>query len=431
MAIKYGTEGEPGVISLIESALSVGISAESPADAALVGAADLTNGSASVGEVKTVNRSSEARDYFGEDSPLTRNCIDALQEGAFPLWAVAVESVDVTGEDLSSLSNNVDNLANAPVEEDAESINFTIGGTDLTTKVVHYEPTDSDPETDEVLVEPTSGTFAIDSGVSVGNSGDSVDYTYHDYTKAIDNLTTGDTSDHIDIVGVLSENVDVQTETEIAVEDMAESHRFAVCFFPAEVNIEDPLTYDAKFDNSRVGLLYPGRDEGEHVIGAYVGMRSRLGIRTTPINKRLRTHRNVDDRLTQSDRIGLIDNFVVPLQSDPTGVKIIDDINTVDPEQNQEETNIRFGYTRLVADYLIRTIQINEERFIGRLNRPAIRNAMKASIKSQLRELAENSQLISFQVNVTAESATKAKVEVGLDLADPLRTVENVITIGE
>jgi NACalpha-BTF3-like transcription factor len=56
---------------------------------------------------------------------------------------------------------------------------------------------------------------------------------------------------------------------------------------------------------------------------------------------------------------------------------------------------------------------------------------MKASIKSQLRELAENSQLISFQVNVTAESATKAKVEVGLDLADPLRTVENVITIGE
>jgi len=56
MAIKYGDDGEPGIISLVESDLSVGISAESPADAALLGSADLTNGSAVAGEVETIYR---------------------------------------------------------------------------------------------------------------------------------------------------------------------------------------------------------------------------------------------------------------------------------------------------------------------------------------------------------------------------------------
>lgn len=430
MAIKYGTDGEPGVISLVESDRSVGIFPESPADALLVGPADLTNGSATAGEVERVGRSSEARNKFG-DSPLTDNLIDALEEGAFPMWGVAVESVDVTAEDLSGLSSNTGTLDEAPVEEDASTITFTINSSDLAVQLVDYVPEATDPGADEVYIEPTSGAFAIDDGITVGNTGDEADYTYHNYSDALNNATSGNVSDFVDMLGILTENTAVISEAEIDVEDMADEHRFSVIYAPERLDTDDLTNYDCPFDNSRVTLIYPGRDEGDHIIGAYTGLRSRLGIRTTPIRERLITHDSVDERLTKSDRIALIDNRVVPMQDDPVGVKIIDDINTVDYETNEDERFIRFGYTRLVADYLIRTIQVNEEDFIGDLNNPATRGAMKASIQSSLGELKERSQVIDFQVNVSAESATKASVEVGLDLADPLRNVENTITIGE
>jgi len=267
----------------------------------------------------------------------------------------------------------------------------------------------------------------------VGNTGYTAEYTYHDYSGAIDAITTGEVGDRIDMVGALTENETVQVDINIALADLADSHRFAVAFFPAEVSIADKSTYgdEIAFDDSRVQLIYPGRDEGEHIIGAYVGLRSRLGIRTTPIRKKLRTHPTVNERLTKGDRVSLIDNFVVPIQDDPTGVMVMDDINTVDVEENETERNLRFAYSRLVADYIIRTIKINEDDFIGRLNRPVVRKAMKTSIKGQLIELQNASQLLSFQINVQAESATRASVEVNLDLADPLRHVENTITVGE
>lgn len=428
MPKKYGDNSEPGVISLVGSEQSTGVSSDSPANPAVVGPADLTNGSATAGEVYVLGQPSEAVNLFGSDSLLTQNVMDAFGEGGNPVWAVPTEPISVTGEDVTT---NEGQLSNAPVSENPDDYTFSVGGTELTTKVVYYEPDTEAPGTDEVYVEPSTGKYVIDSGKSPA-SGDTVDYTYHKYQDAINNVTSGSSAEYIDQLTVLTENTDVHSQVEIGLENMADNHNFAGAYLPVGPNIDDKQDYTPAFDNKRIQIIYPGRNEdGELAAGAYVGMRARLGIRTTPIKKRLRTHDYMIEDLDSTDREFLIDNRVVPIQSSRRGARVMDDVNTVDLENNQDSVNIQFAYTNHVVDYITKTVQVNEERFIGGLHRPAMRRAMKASINSQLRELKSQSQVIDYNVSVEAESSVKAGVDIGLDLADPLRFVENRINVQE
>jgi hypothetical protein len=428
MPKKYGDDSEPGVISLVGNENSVEVSADSPANPAVVGPADLTNGSATAGKVYVLSQPSEAVSLFGSDSLLTQNVMDAFGEGGKPVWAVPTEPISVTGEEVSA---NEGQLANAPVSENADDYTFSVGGTELTTRVVHYEPDTEVPGTDEVYVEPSTGKYVIDSGKTPA-SGDTVEYTYHKYQDALNNVTSDSSAERIDQLTVLTENEDVHSQVEMGLEDMADNHNFAGAYLPVGPNIDDKQNYTPAFDNKRIQVIYPGRNEdGELVAGAYVGMRSRLGIRTTPIKRRLITHDYMIEDLESDERESLIDNRVVPIQSSSRGARVMDDVNTVNPENNQESNNIRFAYTNHVVDYITKTVQTNEERFIGGLHRRAMRRAMKASINSQLRELKSQSQVIDYNVSVEAESSVKAGVDIGLDLADPLRFVENRINVQE
>lgn len=431
MVQKYGNTDEPGTVSLLNSEYSIEVSTESPAVPALVGPADLSNGSASAGEVKVIGNSTNIRNFFGADNPLTRNIADAVAEGANPVYAAAAESVDVTAEDLSTLSSNVDSLENAPVKEDATSVTFSINGSDLDTVLVYDDPESDDPGTDEVHLNPISGAFAVDSGLTVGNTGDEVDYTYHDYTTAIENITSGDYAETIDQYSPVTENETVHSKFSSEVKDMATKQNYAACYFPVNIDLNNLASYTPAFDTSRVQLQFPARDDGDLIIGAYLGLRSRLGINTTAIKKRLTTHTTLDVRLTPDQRKDLINSRVVPVQSSGRGAQIMDDINTVDPEQNEDEANIRFAYSRHVADYITGIIEGAEEEYIGDLHRPAKVTALEGTLVSRLRQLQKNAQLISFNLNIESVSSTKASVEIGLDLADPLRFIENNIIIEE
>lgn len=413
----YGTDSEPGVISEVLSEFTVGVAGDSPGDVALVGPADLEDGEAEATEVKVISRPSQARDYFGSESALTQNVVDALGEGAKPIYAAAVGKTEVDDE---GVTEDEGELEEAPLVE---------GETVATDGDVHYAigeplPEPTDVEDDSFVVDPASGAYV--SGISV----DEVSYEVQDYDGALDEMTSGESSEVIDMLGVLTENMDVQSEAQYQLEDMAKSYRFCVGFFPAETYIEEKVDYQVAFDDSRIQMVYPTRDdEGNHIIGAYVGMRGNLGISTTPIKTRLETKGYLSERLNEDERANLIENFVVPIQSGRVGAKVMDDINTVDVEENEAEANYRFAYSRLVLDYIIKAVELNEDDYIGDLHRPAKRDALEADIRSSMQELKESAQVFDFSISVEAEDSTTAHVELGLDLAEPLRFIENTITV--
>ncbi|UBF21640.1 tail sheath [Haloarcula virus HJTV-2] len=424
----YGNTIEPGIVTNVNSALAVTSSGGAPADVGLVGQADLDAGTAQANAVYQVTRATMAREWFGEDSPLTQNVLDALAEGAYPVYAVAVDLVDVTGEDLSGLASNTGTLAEGPVSEDAADTVFTINGSDLTTVLKYEDLSTLSPGAGEVYVNPSTREFKIDADVTVGNTGDSVDYAYGDYDAGNQALAEG-AGGAVDFFVPLSEEATATQDAQSTVGALASEYNFAIAIVGATPGL-DPESYNNSFDDSRVQVVYPARNaEGYSTLGSYAGRRAKLGITTTPINKRLSTQKSLAVSLDRAARGALIDERVVPLADETEGARIADDVNTVS-DTNTEEAGIRFGFTRLVMDYVITTIRVNEQPFIGRLNSRAVRASLEGLLSNQLKTLKRSNAIIDYNVNVYRIDATSAAVEIQVETAKPLRFIENTVTIG-
>ncbi|UBF20692.1 tail sheath [Halorubrum virus HRTV-9] len=424
----YGNTIEPGIVTNVNSALSVTSSGGAPADVGLVGQADLVNGTAQTNAVYQVTRATKAREWFGEDSPLTRNVLDALSEGAYPVYAVAVDLVDVTGEDLSALASNTDTLAEGPVSENADDVVFNIDGVELETVLVYEDLSELTPDAGEVYVNPATGDFSIDPETVVGNTGDSVDYATADYSAGNQALADG-AGGAVDFFVPLTEDVAVTEDAQATVNAMATEYNLALAIVGATPGL-DPSEYSNSFDDSRVQVVYPARDaEGYSTLGAYAGLRAKLGITTTPINKRLSSVKSLGVSLNKAQRGELIDERVVPLADESEGARIADDVNSVS-DTNAEEAGIRFGFTRLVMDYVITTIRVNEQPFIGRLNSRAVRASLEGLLSNQLNTLKRSNAIVDYRVSVSRVDATTAAVEIQVKTAKPLRFIENTVTIG-
>jgi hypothetical protein len=424
----YGSTVEPGIVTNVNSALAVTSSGGAPADVGLVGQADLVNGTAETNAVYQVTRATKARDWFGEESPLTQNVLDALNEGAYPVYAVAVETSDITAEDLSALSSNTGTLIEGAVSEFAEDTVFSVAGSDLTTVLVYDDLTDRTPDAGEVYLNPASREFKIDADVTVGNAGDEVNYVVGDYQSGHDALAS-DAGGAVDFFTPLSEDEVVTQDALDTVRDMANQYNFAVAVVGAVPGI-DTAEYTNPFDDSRVQVVYPARnDAGYSTLGSYSGLRAEIGINTTPINKRLTSQQSLSVGLDRASRGELIDNRVVPLAEETEGARIADDINTV-TDSNSEEAGIRFGFTRLVLDFVISTVRRNEQPFVGRLNSRSVRAALEGLLSNQLKTLKRSNSIIDYNVRVSRVNATTSAVEVQIETAKPLRFIENTITIG-
>lgn len=429
----YGTTVEPGIVTNVTSATTVSTDGASPSDVGIVGQANLgagvDEGSATPNEVYMVTRSTDARNWFGRDSLLTEAVTDALNEGAFPVYAVATEENQVTDEDLSGLSSTSGSLADGPVIEDGSEVNFTIDGVSKTTTVTYEDPSTLSPDTDEVYLNPVTQEFELDSAPSdTDETNDTVDYAHFDYPSAHQALVDG-ASEAIDFFVTLSENQAVKTDAQTKLGNMAEEYNFALGIVGAGARV-DPLNYSNSFDDSRIQVVYPTRDADDlSILGAYAGKRASLGITTTPINKRLNAEKNLAVGLDKAERGELIDSYVVPLAEETAGARIADDVNSVSDE-NSEEANIRYGFTRLVVDYVTETVHTNEKPFIGRLNSPAVRNTLEGLLNSQLKPLTRSNAVLEYTVRVRKVDATTATVELGVETAKPLRFIENEIAVG-
>ncbi len=429
----YGTTVEPGIVTDVSSATTVSTGGASPSDVGIVGQADLgggsAQGSATPNEVYLVTRSTDARNWFGDESLLTEAVTDALNEGAYPVYAVAAEEKTVTGEDISGASTTNISLAEAPLSEDISDITVTIDGTELSGSVVYDDVTTHSPAAGEYVVNPVESELEVDEiNSDSDDTNDTVDYAYYDYPTAHQAMVDG-ASEAIDFFVTLSENLDVKTDVQTKVGNMAQEYNFAVAIVGAGARV-DPQNYTNNFDDSRVQVVYPTRDgDDKSILGAYAGKRAALGITTTPINKRLDAEKDLAVGLDKAQRGELIDSYVVPLAEEAAGARIADDVNSVS-DSNSEEANIRYGFTRLVVDYAIETVHTNEKPFIGRLNSQAIRDSLEGLLTSQLRPLERSNSIIDYNVSVRKVDATTASVELGVTTAKPLRFIENEIAIG-
>jgi len=305
---------------------------------------------------------------------------------------------------------------------------FTIDGVELETVLVYEDLSELTPGAGEVYVNPATGDFSIDPETVVGNTGDSVDYATADYVAGNQALADG-AGGAVDFFVPLTEDTSVTEDAQATVNSMAGEYNLALAIVGATPGL-DPSAYSNSFDDSRVQVIYPARDsEGYSTLGAYAGLRAKLGITTTPINKRLSSVKSLAVSLNKAERGELIDERVVPLADESEGARIADDVNSVS-DTNTDEAGIRFGFTRLVMDYVITTIRVNEQPFIGRLNSRAVRASLEGLLSNQLNTLKRSNAIVDYRVSVSRVDATTAAVEIQVKTAKPLRFIENTVTIG-
>lgn len=429
--VQYGNTDIPGVISDVETNDSVGVPSDAPADVGIIGQYDPTTGTATANTVYEIYRTSKARTLFGDGEHLTEAVIDALQEGVSPVYAMTPARQTVSAEDISALASTSGTLTNAPVSENAEKTTFTVDGTAKTTIITLNDPSHVTPAAGEVYLNPVTGAFELDAvPADASTTNDSVAYEYYDYAAAITAFGQDERAvEAVDFLGLTTENQSVVSAGLTEVKAQATNYNFMILLAGAGIHIT-PSSYLNTYDSSRLQLVYPTRnDTDESLIGSYAGRRAKIGITTSPINKRLKTQTSLRERLSIDQQKALLAEQVVPLTSESRGSKIVDDPTCV-TTAGSEEAGMNYGLARLVMDVVTETVKDNEEPFIGKFNNKKVLKKMENIIGGRLKFLLNSEAIISYSLVVEKISATEASVDVGVVPVAPLRTIRNTISAG-
>jgi len=431
-----GTDDIPGIQTTVNTADTVGTGAEAPTDVCLVGPADSTaTNYPGDNEVEAMRTAADAREMFGEtaDSMLTGAVFNAFGEGAMPVYGVAPEAVQVTGEDISGLGQASGTLENAPVSEDPSDTTFTVDGSDKNTVITLDDPSNKTVSANEVYLNPVTGDFKLDAtNGDSDDTNDTVDYTQFDYESALDAVAEqrGDT---VDFIAPLQENVDVTNYALQTVNNMESFYDLAtaLCGLLPETSVSADMSSAVTWDDSRLQVAYPSRNvDGDNAMGAWAGKKASLGLDASAMGKALSTMGRMRTRISVQDEIDLTNNNVVAIRSATGGARLVDDPTTV-TDQNSEEAGMRQGYSRLVIDSVIEMTKENEQPFIGRFNNDETQNALKNLLTERMEEMLTENTVEDYSVVVREKDALSAKVDITVDTADPLRNIYNTISAGQ
>ena len=421
--VTIGNTTLPGVETTVESSRSVSVGLGSAGRALFVGDGDVFGGSAESNRIYEVRTPTRARMYFGNESPLTIAVIDALREGAFPVYACATRKESIEAEDVTTETGT---LAQAPLSENAADTVFTVDSSELTTIVVFGELNSDDVGAGEVHVNPVTGEYALDTAPATTGS---ADYYSLEYGEAFD-VVVEDSAPY-DFVAVLSEHEDTVVSAVDAVTEMQNNYRFGIVLAGVTPYLSDINAYSTSFDSSRLQLVYPSRNSrGDTIIGSYAGMRAAIGISVSPIRRRLASQNDLIVSLSTEEQEFLYSERVNPIADEAGGSRVIEDITTVS-ETNENESEMRQGISRLIVDAVTDIVQSNADNFIGELHTQAARNALQSSIKSELKDLMSLNVVIAYTVSVDKEDSMTASVDVGVETTKPLRNIVATVTAGD
>lgn len=418
-----GNSNEPGITSTVRSAPSITSADFSPGTPLLIASADLESGDANVNEVYGVQSSTEAQRLFGQGSRLATGVIEALNQGAQPVLAVAPDEVTET-QDLLNL-DSTSGTFNNPAKESPSSMTFTVDSTEKSVTLSLNDVQNETPESGKVLVNPTSDNFELDEAAS--SSGE-VEYTHVDYSTALDAVE--EYTGNVDFIAAWKERSDVTTDVLGTVQQRQAERQFglAIAGVPQPIDADE---FTQEHDTSRLQLFAGVRLQNFNTaIPSLLGLRARLGISSTPIDQQVPLPARPAQGLDATERATLIGKYVTPLERIGESVRIADDLTTVS-DDNAEEQNFKYGFSRLVVDYLMENVHNMESPFVGSFNSPGALGQLRDLLNEEARPLDSSNVIYEYDADVELVTPTRVLVTFKADVAEPIRFIENEFVIGQ
>jgi len=426
MAEVYGATGIPSDSIEVRSGGTVAVSAAFETTLGLVGGYDAGNGSATEGEVTTVESTADADGAFGADSELAEQSALAFQNGAGTIYAVAVSETTVTGEAAGGQSGT---LSNVPVFDpnihDEESISATdTGGTNPTVTIVYDSPPSTPTDADTVNVNPVTGEFEFDAAATGSYE---FDYAYGDYGGAITEVV----KEVPRIVTVLTENTSVANDllTELNTYDSDFDFMHGVVGALPEV---DASTYTDSFDDRRLSVVAPSRgytDSAEtneqRTLGAVGGKQAGKALGDSTTYEGLGGFASLRTSYTNSQLADLVDAQVLPLKQGG-GIKVIKDMTTSTDSKFE-----RIYASEIIDEATEISHQISQE-FVGERNTDDNRLALRESHTSSYAEMQNDELLEAYNVAVSkGANDFEVTVDIGLDVIGIMDLIDVTITVGD
>jgi len=426
MAEVYGATGIPSDSIEVRSGGTVPVSAAFETTLGLVGGYDTANGSATEGEVTTVESTADADTAFGADSELAEQSALAFQNGAGTIYAVAVSETTVTGEAAGGQSGT---LSNVPVFDpnihDEESISATdTGGTNPTVTIVYDSPPSTPTDADTVNVNPVTGEFEFDAAAAGSYE---FDYAYGDYGGAITEVV----KEVPRIVTVLTENTSVANDLLTELNTYGTDFDFMHGVVGALPEV-DASTYTDPFDDRRLSVVAPSRgytDAAEtneqRTLGAVGGKQAGKALGDSTTYEGLDGFASLRTAYTNSQLADLVDAQVLPLKQGG-GIKIIKDMTT--------STDAKFEriYASEIIDEATEISHQISQYFVGDRNTDDNRLALRESHTSSYAEMQNDDLLEAYNVAVSkGANDFEVTVDIGLDVIGIMDLIDVTITVGD
>jgi hypothetical protein len=425
MAEIYGTTGIPGTSAEVRSGGTVAISAAFETTYALVGGMDTANGSATTGEVTTVESSADAETKFGEDSELKEQVDLAYANGAGTIYAYPVSETEETESFDTTQSGS---LANTPAMDpqihDSKDITAqdTTEATSVDVKIVYDSPPSTPSDANTINLNPVTGEWEGDESSSYD-----ITYTHGDYGSGITEVAKKVPR----FLTPLTENTSVANDLVTELNSYDTDFDFMHGIVGAMPGIEASEYSDA-FDERRLSVVAPSRgytDSAEtnqqRTLGAVGGKQAGKPLGDSTTYENIAGLASLRTTYTNSELSTLIDSQVYPLKQGG-GIKIIKDMTT--------STDTRFEriYASEIIDEATEISHQISQDFVGRVNTDDNRKLLEVSHRNSYREMDENDLLENYFVSVEkGANDFEAVVDIGLDVIGVMDTIDVTITVGD
>jgi hypothetical protein len=428
MAETYGTTIIPSDQITVRSGGTVAISVAFATTLGLVGGMDTANGSATPGEVQTVESVPDAESLFGEGSELAEQVRLALAQNTPPSTIYAVGVSETTGVTDSTSGSDTGTLDNAPAFDPNVNSEHTIEAQDTTEGVnvevnIVYESAPSTPnDANTINLNPVTGEWAADEV-----SDYDITYDYGNYSDAISAV-----ADEVPrFLGVLTENTSVANDLLSTLNDRAQDFDFMHGVVGALPEI-DVSNYSDNFDSRRLSVVAPSRGftdsantEMRRTTGAVAGKQAGKALGDSTTYESLAGFVDLNTGYTNSQLGTLVDSQVLPLKQGG-GITVIKDMTT-----SQDVRFERIYASEIVDEATEISHQISQE-FIGRRNTDDNRLSLRESHASSYAEMSAEDLLEAFSVSVSkGANDFEVDVNIGLDVIGVMDTIDVTITVGD
>lgn len=429
----YGTTAIPGTSVTTQSSDTVSISVAFNAAVGLVGGYDAANGTATEGDVYSVDSLSDARDLFGTDSELYNQVQLAYSNGAAEVYAVPLTEAEDT-ESFSGTSSGT--LGNVPVfdpnvnTEHDVTAQDTSAGSSVDVTIVYDESPSTPSESGTINLNPVNGAWSADS-----SSDYDITYEYGDFTTAI--TDSGILDEDVRFVVPLTENQGVASTLESELTNAAQDFNFkrgVVGGMPGTTATD----YSDNFDSQRLVVVMSSRgtstDSDEvRVLGAVGGNLAGNALGDSATYESLAGLDSLNQDLKPSEAGDFIDKQVLPLIA-------FDEITVAKGITTSTDNEFGRIHTCEIVDEVTEIAHQIGQNYVGDPNLVENRDDLRDSLVSAFQGMANESPPLlaavdgsrPYSVAVTVgDTDTEVDVNIGVDPVDMMESVDVTLGIGD